>query len=180
MSDDILPESDGPDSGVQVSGADPTPPHSRTFLVVVDKSEEMRAALRFACKRARNTDGHVALLHVIEPPEFQHFAIVGQRMADEARQEAEELMQSLAAEVNRCSGHMPILFIRDGQKADQLVQLVKEEPGISILVLAAGPKQDDPGPLVASLSSGKLQSRIRIPVTIVPGTLTDEEIDALA
>ena len=154
--------------------------HCRTFLVVVDNSEEMRAALRFACKRARNTDGQVALLHVIEPPEFQHFAIVGQRMADEARQEAEELMQSLAAEVNRCSGHLPTLYIRQGQKADQLVQLVKEEPGISILVLAAGPKQDDPGPLVASLSSGKLQSRIRIPVTIVPGTLTDDEIDALA
>lgn len=172
MSDDLPTDPETPPAAPSA--------RSRTFLVVVDSSEEMRAALRFACKRARNTGGTVALLHVIEPPEFQHFAGIGRLMADEARDEAEQLMQSLAAEVNRCSGHVPILFVREGQKAEQLVELVKEEPDISILVLAAGPQQDDPGPLVASLSSGKLQSRIRIPVTIVPGTLTDEEIDALA
>jgi nucleotide-binding universal stress UspA family protein len=161
--------------------ASPKMTHARrTFLVVVDNSEEMRAALHFACMRARNTGGIVALLRIVEPPEFQHFAAVGKRMADEARTEAEQVMQTLAAEVNRCAGHYPILFVREGQKADELVRLIEEEPSISILVLAAGPKQDDPGPLVAGLSSGKLSSRIRIPVTIVPGTLTDEEIDALA
>ncbi len=34
----------------------------RVFLVVVDETEEMKVALRFACRRARHTGGRVALL----------------------------------------------------------------------------------------------------------------------
>lgn len=151
----------------------------RTFLVVVDESEEMRAALRFACKRARNTGGQVALLRVVEPAEFQHFASIGKIMVEEARAEAEELLQRLAAEVNRCSEHVPILHVREGKPADELIKLIEEEPTISILVLAAGAGPDGPGPLVTGLS-GKLGRALRIPVTVVPGQLTDEQIDVLA
>lgn len=155
------------------------PDKIRTFLVVVDESDEMRAALRFACKRARNTGGQVALLRVVEPPEFQHWAGVGRLMEQEAREQAEQLLQTLAAEVNRCSGHYPILFVRDGNRADELIKLIDEEPEISILVLAAGTGKEGPGPLVTALS-GKLAGRIRVPVTIVPGQLSDEEIDGLS
>lgn len=151
----------------------------RTFLVVVDQSEEMRAALRFACKRARNTGGQVALLHVIEPAEFQHFASIGKIMSEEARADAEELLQRLAAEVNRCSEHVPILYVREGKPAEELIALVEEEPTISILVLASGTGPEGPGPLVSGLS-GKLGRALRIPVTVVPGQLTDEQIDGLA
>lgn len=151
----------------------------RTFLVVVDQSEEMRAALRFACKRARNTGGQVALLHVIEPAEFQHFASIGKIMSEEARADAEELLQRLAAEVNRCSEHVPILYVREGKPAEELIKLVEEEPTISILVLASGTGTEGPCPLVSGLS-GKLGKALRIPVTVVPGQLSDEQIDGLA
>lgn len=150
----------------------------RTFLVVVDETEEMRAALRYACKRARRTDGMVALLHVVSPPGFQQFAAIRRLMGQESRQMAEETIQSLAADVNACSGHVPLLFIREGDPAEELVSLIEEEPGISVLVLAAGTGPGGPGPLVSALS-GKLSGRIRIPVTIVPGSLTDAQIDLL-
>lgn len=153
-------------------------PQTRTFLVVVDASEEMRAALRFACKRARSTGGQVALLHVIEPAEFQHFATIGRIMVAEAREQAEERLQQLAAEVNRVSGHVPMLFVREGSAADELIALIEEEPHISILVLAAGTGPDGPGPLVSGLS-GKLGRQLRVPVTVVPGALSDEQIDSL-
>ena len=39
----------------------------RTFLVVVDETEEMRNALRYACRRAQHTSGRVALVYVVEP-----------------------------------------------------------------------------------------------------------------
>ena len=64
----------------------------RVFLVVVDESEEMQNALRFACRRARNTQGRVALLYVIEPAEFQHWLGVERVMQDEARQQAEQTL----------------------------------------------------------------------------------------
>ena len=150
----------------------------RTFLVVVDNSEEMRAALRFACRRARATGGNVALLHVAEPAEFQHFAAIGDIMREEAREEAEQLLQRLATEVHNCSGHYPVLYTREGKPSEELLALVNEEESISVLVLAAGTGSKGPGPLVEAMSS-KLVNKLRIPLTIIPGNLTDEEIDQL-
>jgi nucleotide-binding universal stress UspA family protein len=150
----------------------------RTFLVVVDNSDEMRAALRYACRRALHSGGRVALLRVIEPPEFQHFAAIGNLMQAEARQAAEQLLQLMAEKVNETSGELPMLYVREGEPRDQLLQLIDEEPAISILVLAAGTGPKGPGPLCSALT-GRYVNRLRIPLTIVPGTLTDEAIDAL-
>ncbi len=150
----------------------------RTFLVVVDDSDEMRAALRYACRRARNSGGRVALLRVIEPPEFQHFAAIGNLMQAEAREAAEALLQRMAETVNGTSGEMPMLYVREGDPCDQLLELIDEEPSISILVLAAGTGPEGPGPLCQALA-GRSVDRLRIPLTIVPGSLTDAAIDAL-
>ncbi|MBY0432308.1 MAG: universal stress protein, partial [Rhodospirillales bacterium] len=120
------------------------PQQQRTFLVVVDDSEEMRAALRFACRRARKTGGRVALLRVIEPAEFQHFAAIGDLMREEARQAAEQLLQRMAADVNEISGQLPILYVREGSPRDELLKLIDEEPSISILVLASGTGPEGP------------------------------------
>lgn len=150
----------------------------RTFLVVVDDSEEMRAALRYACRRALHTGGRVALLRVVEPAEFQHFAMIGKRMAEEAREEAERLLDRLAAEVNETSGELPVLYVREGVSRDELLGLIDEEPSISVLVLAAGTGPEGPGPLVSALT-GRYVNRLRIPVTIVPGNLSDRAIDDL-
>ncbi len=152
---------------------------TRTFLVVVDDSEEMQAALRFACRRARSTGGRVALLRVIGPVEFQHFASVGNLMREEARQDAEQLLQRLATEVYEVSGEMPVLYVREGHTRDELLKLIDEEPEISILVLGAGTGSEGPGPLISALI-GKYANKLRVPVTIVPGTLSDEAIAHLA
>ncbi len=49
----------------------------QNVLVCVDRTPRSRVAVRYACRRARNTGGNVSLLHVIEPPEFQHWNAVG-------------------------------------------------------------------------------------------------------
>jgi len=158
--------------------ADDMPRTGRVFLVVVDDSEEMRAALQYACGRARATHGRVALLRVIEPAEFQHFATIGNLMRDEARQDAEELLQRLAGEVNDVSGQLPVLYVREGNTRDELITLINEEPAISILVLAADPGPRGPGPLVTALT-GRYVGKLRVPLTIIPGCLTDEQIAAV-
>lgn len=154
------------------------PATRRAFLVVVDQSEEMRAALRFACRRARNTGGRVALLSVTQPPEFQHWMFVGSLMQEEARLEGEQRLQQAAAAVNACSGAMPELFLREGDVREELFKLVAEDDGISVVVLAACAGTEGPGPLVEALT-GKHAGKLRVPVTIVPGDLSDSEIDGL-
>ena len=156
-----------------------TPEVPRVFLVVVDETEEMRVALRFACRRARHTGGRVALLHVIEPGDPQPFRQVEALMHAERRADAEALIQTLSADVVEWSGQLPVVHLRDGYAAAQLLTLIDEEPGISILVLAAGTGSEGPGPLISQLV-GRLSGRLRVPITVVPGGLSDAQIDRLA
>ncbi len=154
----------------------PADSSDRVFLVVVDETEEMKVALRFACLRARRTGGRVALLYVIEPAEFQHWMAVGDLMREEARSEGEQLLQRLAAQVNELVGTIPVLYVREGKVRDELFKLLDEEPRISVLVLGANTGSRGPGPLVSALT-GKMIGKIRVPITVVPGNLGDEEID---
>ncbi|MEM7441943.1 MAG: universal stress protein [Pseudomonadota bacterium] len=152
---------------------------TRVFLVVVDETDEWRAALRFACRRAEHTGGRVALLHVIEPVDFQHWMSVEEVMRTELREEAEALMDRIAAEVNESTGQLPIIFLREGTVREELLTLIDEEPNLSILVLGASTQSEGPGPLIQYLMT-KGVSRLHIPVTVVPGSLADEEIDKLS
>jgi nucleotide-binding universal stress UspA family protein len=148
------------------------------FLVVVDDTPEVRAALRFATRRARNVGGGVTLLRVIMPENSQMWAGVGELMRAEAREEAEKLLQAMAGQVQRDSGIMPELVIREGRTKDELLALIEEDPSIRILVLAAAAGKEGPGPLVTALA-GQMSGNLQIPITVVPGTLSDEQIDDL-
>jgi nucleotide-binding universal stress UspA family protein len=150
----------------------------RVFLVVVDDSQERRVALRYACLRARKSGGRVALLRVIEPAGQVEWAGVGAMLAEERRQEAEKLLSGLAAEVNELTGGIPILLIREGDPRDELLSLLEEDPRISILVLAAAAGGSGPGPLISALA-GRYAAKLSVPMTIVPGAITDEELDRL-
>jgi nucleotide-binding universal stress UspA family protein len=150
----------------------------RVFLVVVDDTAEMAVALRFAGRRARNTGGRVALLYVVEDSDFQHWMAVGDLMREEARTEGEQLLQKLAAKVVEVSGTIPVLYMREGSRRGELMKLLEEEPSISILVLGASTEKRGPGPLVEALT-GKLIGKLHVPVTIVPGNLSNEEVDSI-
>lgn len=151
----------------------------RVFLVVVDESPELKVALRYACLRAKKTAGRVALLYVIEPADFQQWMGVNELMREEARQEAEQALQKMAADVQKLSGAMPVLYVREGDRRDELLALIAEEPMISILVLGAATGPRGPGPLVSALTS-KFVGKLRIPITVVPGNLSADDVDNVA
>ena len=151
----------------------------RVFLVVVDESVEMPVALYYASRRAQRTGGRVAMLRVIPREESHGLMSVAALMREEARQEAEQLLQKLAKTVIEVTGAVPVLYLREGSVRDELLSLVNEDPTVSILVLAAGTGPEGPGPLVTYLA-GKASGKLRIPITIVPGNLTHEQIDAIS
>ena len=169
-------EDEEPESGVGNRGQET---HLRTFLVVVDDSEEMQVALHFACLRAKKTGGVVALLYVQEPAEFQHWLGVGELMQQERREEAEARLQELSAKANKLSGAVPILHVREGDRAEELLKLLDEDDSISVVVLGANTGGEGPGPLISHLLN-KSADRMRTPVTIVPGRLSLEGIETLA
>lgn len=150
----------------------------RTFLCVVDETEELHQALRYACRRARNTGGRVALLYVIEPIEFRQWMAIGNLMAAERREQAEEMLQVVASVVQKLSDSTPVIYIREGKLTEALMRLIETESDLSILVLGASTGSEGPGRVISYVM--KRIGKLPIPVTIVPGGLSDEQIDAIS
>lgn len=157
----------------------PSRTEERVFLVVVDESPEMRNALRYACRRAKRTGGRVAMLYVMDPPEVQQWGGVADLMRQEARQQAEEVIAQHADVAVSLTGQTPAIHIREGKSRDELIKLLTEDGSISVLVLGSASSGEGPGPLVTAFA-GKLGSQLRVPLTIVPGALSEAEIDAIS
>lgn len=154
---------------------------ARKFLVVVDDSPEFGAALKYASRRARSTGGRVAMLRVLPPSAFEHWSGVREEIERQLRDDAEALLNRLGEEAAERSGSQPVFLIEEGDTRTGIRKAVTSDPDIKILVLAAATGGRGPGPLVTSIAKeGIGLSGRKLPITVVPGDLTDEEIEDLA
>ena len=156
--------------------------HRRKFLVVVDETPECERALEFAANRAEHTGGGLALLYVIEPGEFQHWLGVEEIAREEGTNKARAVFRLFRRKL-KALGHeklVPEEIIREGSKAEEILALIEEDEDMAILVLGASRDPSGPGPLVSTLAAGKAAGTFPIPITIVPGDLSNEDIRALA
>lgn len=153
----------------------------RKFLVVADDSPEFDAALRYAARRAKSTGGRVVLLRVLSDSSDEHWSGVRDEIKRQQREEAEALLVRLGETATERSGTQPVFLIETGDAHAAIRKVVSEDPEIKILVLASASGGKSPGPLVAAvLKQGATLSGRKLPVTIVPGELTDAEIEDLA
>jgi len=149
----------------------------RKFLVVLDDSRECLNAMRFAAMRARRTGGGVLILSVIPPEEFQHWIGVGNIMRQEARDRIHAHFQVFAKWMRDRQQIDPELVIREGEIVPEIVAQIREDPEIGVLVLGAGTEKSGPGPLVSQLS--RSSGTLPVPITIVPGELSKERLEAV-
>jgi nucleotide-binding universal stress UspA family protein len=153
--------------------------HSPKFMVVIDDTPECDRAVYFASRRALRIGATVLMLRVIEMRDRnQQWLGVGDIMRAEAHEEANAVLDRYAARASSITGVMPERVIREGDQVKELFSLIEEDEDIAVLVLAAGTGKDGPGPLVASLAN--LADTYPIPVAIVPGHLSDEELDTMS
>ena len=156
------------------------PNSQRKFLVVADDTEECRTALYFAARRAEATGANIIILATLEPGDFSHWIGVAETARREAEDAAEMLLESLAEDSEAVTGKRPELLMREGERREVLADLLVDDPLISLLILGASESSEGPGPLVTALSRGKgLFGARAVPVTVVPGDMPREEIDAL-
>jgi nucleotide-binding universal stress UspA family protein len=149
----------------------------RKFLAVVDATPECGRAAAYASRRAKASGGGVVLLYVVEPEDFPQWLGVEAIMRAEAATEADALLSRVAETICEEVGIEPELVTREGVVAEEILALIESDREIAILVLAASVSTEGPGPLVSSIVAKP--SAFPIPVTIVPGSLTDEEIERL-
>ncbi len=152
--------------------------HKPKWLVVIDDTQECDRAVYFASRRAARVGAGVIMLRVIETQDRnQQWLGVADIMKAEAHEEANAALDKYATRANGIAGVTPERVVREGHTADEILSLIEDDEDIAILVLAAATGKEGPGPLVSSM--GKTVGEYPIPVAVVPGHLTDEELDAM-
>jgi nucleotide-binding universal stress UspA family protein len=152
--------------------------HKPKYLVVIDDSPECDRAVYYASRRARRTNGNVIMLRVIETKDRnQQWLGVADIMREEANEEANTILDKYAGRANGVAGITPDRAIREGETAQEILNLIDEDEDIAILVLAASTGKEGPGPLVSGL--GKTAGTFPIPIAIVPGELSDDDLDSM-
>lgn len=156
--------------------------HYRKYLVIVDDSPEVEAALFFSALRVAHTSGSILLLYVIEPQDYQHWVGVRQVQLEEETTKAKVLFRLFRRKLNTAGFEAVITeeVIREGKKAETILQLIHDDEDIAVLTLGAATDAKGPGPLVSSLAQGTVAGSFPIPITIVPGNLTLDDLQALA
>jgi nucleotide-binding universal stress UspA family protein len=149
----------------------------RKFLVILDDSRECLNAMRFAAMRAASTGGGVEILAIISPEEFNHWIGVGDLMREEQRERIEAHFEVFAKWMRDKQGVDPELVIREGEPVAEIMAQVGEDDQIGVLVLGAGSGKKGPGPLVTQLT--KNAGTLPMPITIVPGDLSKERLEAI-
>ena len=153
--------------------------HKPKFLVVIDDSPECDRAVYFASRRAARVAVTVVMLRVIETHDHgQQWLGVADIMRAEAQEDADAALDRAAGRANGIAAITPERLIREGDPTEQILDVIDKDADIAMLVLAANPGPEGPGPLV-TLMAGVVGS-FPIPVTVVPGELSDAEIDALS
>jgi nucleotide-binding universal stress UspA family protein len=153
--------------------------HKAKYLVVVDDTPECDRAMYYASRRAARVGVSVVLMRVISTRDHgQQWLGVADIMRAEAHEEANAMLATFAARSNGIAGITPECVIREGEVAEEILKLIEEDEDISVLVLAAGVGTEGPGPLVSHL--GMAAGAFPIPVAIVPGHLTDDELDTMS
>ena len=105
-----------------------------TYLVCVNSEDYSRVACRFAAYMAQSNNGALVVLHVTEPADYKSFGVVADKMREEKRKEAEDLLQSLAERSSKEVGITPVLMLREGMIENEIVSVIEEDKSISMLI----------------------------------------------
>ena len=149
-------------------------------LVIADESEEFPDALIYAGLLCKNTGWRLIMLRVIEPSDPAPWASITDEMRRQAQDAAESLTQRFAAEVWAECGVTAEPVLREGDAKPELRKLLEQDASIKLVVLAAAAGPGGPGPLVTQLSKSAGLGPRPIPVLVVPGALSRDEIRKLA
>ncbi|MDB2414554.1 universal stress protein [Rickettsiales bacterium] len=149
-----------------------------TYLVCINKEEYSKVAVSFAYKLAKRNNGRITLLNVIEPSDYQSFGAVADKMQEEMRKETEELFQQMSDEITSDGGNVPILIVKEGRIEEEIINVVEEDPMIRMIIVGTATESSVKSKVLPPLVT-QIGNKLLIPMLIVPGNLTDQQIDSL-
>jgi nucleotide-binding universal stress UspA family protein len=152
---------------------------SAKYLVCVDHREEARTAMRLACMKAKPRGGRIDLLHIIPPADFQTLGAIADRMKEERQNEGESLLLKLCTEANEQFGVMPTPILREGPAGDEILAATLADPEIIMVFLGIAAQGSGGRGKLASWLAGQVGGKLLTPLLMVPGNLTDQQLQNL-
>ncbi len=156
-----------------------TPASNRRYLVCVDARKECRVALHLACMKAKDRGGRITLLHVVPPIDFQTLGSIADRMRIERLREGEKLLSDFSKEAQDNFGITPTLLLLEGAAGEKIIETAMADPNIVIIVLGITQQQNTPGGKLSAWLAGQLNHTLFVPILMVPGTLTNQQLSTL-
>ncbi len=153
--------------------------HKPKCLVIIDDTSEWDRAVYYAARWAIRVGGGVVMLRVIETEDRnQQWLGVAEVMRAEAEDDANAALDRASGRANGIAAITPERVIREGDALEEVLDVIDKDVDIAMLVLAASAGPEGPGPIITTMA--KTVGSFPIPVTVVPGNLTDDDIDALS
>ena len=152
---------------------------AQKYIVCVKDSEGSRTALHFACLRVKKRGGLVDVLHVLPPSDFQSLHLIADKMLEERRAEAEEMLMRMTDEAHAATGIVTSIHIREGNIGEEIAAVANLQQTSTSLVVAAERGSDTRNSLINWLQ-GALGEKFFIPLLLVPGKMTQAQMETLS
>ena len=150
----------------------------KKFLVVIDDSKELKNAIHFAAQRAKNTNGALSMLYVVNHAINAQWSKVEHLIEQEETSEAKKICRNWAQFIKNKFNIDTEIVIKLGNRKDEILKLLKEDKNIRFLVLATSGDGENPGPIIKSLLSSKMKD-LSIPIVLVPGSMDEKDINLI-
>ena len=151
----------------------------KKFLIVIDESEGLEKAIYFAANRAIHTEGELSLLYIVDPAINAQWSRIENLIEQEATSEAKKLCRVWAQKIKSRFGIDSEMIIKMGDRCEELLKVIEDDKNIRFLVLASRANNEEPGPLIKALTGKKIKN-LSIPMVVIPGSLSEKEIDLIA
>tara|TARA_S200000501_G_scaffold259910_1_gene243834 strand:+ start:48040 stop:48513 length:474 start_codon:yes stop_codon:yes gene_type:complete len=146
------------------------------FLAVFDGTDECKSAVRYAARRAKINNAGLLIVATVDTAEFTYWLSINNKMINDIEKESRKALEELAIDIKSYSDISCDYVIEHGSKLDVVKNLIKLDNSISLLILASNKKDKNPGVLVETISG----EGYSIPVVVIPGNLSNNDVDKLA
>ena len=150
----------------------------KKFLVVIDDSKELKNAIHFAAQRAKNTNGALAMLYVVDHAINAQWSKVEHLIEQEETSEAKKICRNWSQLIKDKFDIDTEIILKLGNKKDEIIKLLRDDKNIRFLVLATSADGENPGPIIKSLLSSKMRD-LSIPIVLVPGSMEEKDINLI-
>ena len=148
-----------------------------TIVVCLDANNASKMALRYACYKAKRTGFAVQVLIVIESS-YKGMLFVSKAIGKDKRSEVERHINKIIKEISAETEIIPTISIREGDITSEIIKEIKSIPNCTLLILGKSNNSLSDNTVLPKLSN-QIGNKIKVPISIVPESLSNEYLTQL-